>query len=108
ALAVFSHRFIRKSRTLGQQTSEIAEHYLAGISDHFNGIKDIKSNRLEDSRYQWLRNWSKSAEQEQLGYAKIKSTSQFSYKMVSIVLIVWLVYVMFSLFQGEEGQLLLI
>lgn len=107
-LAVFSRKFIKTSRVLGHRTSENAESYMAGITDHFNGIKDIKSNRLEASRYEWLRDWCQKIELEQLSYAKLKFTSQLIYKITSIVLIVFLIYFTLMLFKGQTGQLLLI
>src|SRR5690606_17137344 len=40
-VAWLSKTFIRKSGKLGTVMSELAQSYLAGISDHFNGMKDI-------------------------------------------------------------------
>ena len=51
ALIFFSRTFIRKSNTIGNQTVELSKAYLAGITDHFNGIKDIKSNTLESNSF---------------------------------------------------------
>ncbi|MEI4828874.1 ABC transporter ATP-binding protein [Bacillus sp. FJAT-53711] len=107
-LAFFSRHFIKKSRTLGNQTSEIARSYLGGITDHFNGIKDIKSNTLEDSRYTWLHTWCQRIEQEQLAFMKLKNSSQLFYKIASSILIAFLIFTSVKLFQAQPGQLLLI
>ncbi|MEI5893018.1 ABC transporter ATP-binding protein [Bacillus cereus] len=107
-LAYFSKHYIKKSRVLGNQTSEIARDYLSGITDHFNGIKDIKSNMLEESRYTWLSNWCKKMEKEQLAYIKLKNQSQFFYKFASAILIALLIFTSIKLFQAQPGQLIVI
>jgi len=65
-LAFLSRKFVKKAKTLGNRTSEISKSYLGGITDHFNGIKDVKSNNLEQSQYKWPENWSTEVEHEQL------------------------------------------
>ena len=57
--------------------------YLAGITDHFNGIKDIKSNTLENTHLNWVRSLSAKMEQNVMELIKLKTTSQFIYKVVS-------------------------
>ncbi|EOP66384.1 ABC transporter ATP-binding protein [Bacillus cereus] len=107
-LAYFSRHYIKKSRVLGNQTSEIARDYLGGITDHFNGIKDIKSNMLEESRYTWLSTWCEKMEKEQLAYIKLKNQSQFFYKFASAILIALLIFTSIKLFQVQPGQLIVI
>lgn len=104
----FSRHFIKKSKALGNQKSEVARSYLGGITDHFNGIKDIKSNTLEESRYTWLHTWCQRIEQEQLAFMKLKNSSQLFYKIASSILIAFLIFTSIKLFQAQPGQLLLI
>ncbi|NQX60375.1 ABC transporter ATP-binding protein [Paenibacillus qinlingensis] len=107
-IAFFSRRFIKKSRMVGNETIEIAQSYLGGITDQFNGIKDIKSNSLEASRYAWLRTWCERIVAEQLKMNKLKNTSQTFYKITSTLLIASLIYVSIQLFKAQPSQLLLI
>ena len=107
-LAFLSRRFIKKSKRLGGRTSENSKAYLAGITDHFNGIKDIKSNTLERSRYMWLRNWVEDVEREQFAYIKVRNNSQLFYKIASAVFIAILIFLSVQLFQTKTEQLLLI
>ncbi|SFI29630.1 MULTISPECIES: ABC transporter ATP-binding protein [unclassified Bacillus (in: firmicutes)] len=107
-LAYFSRHFIKKSRALGNRTSEIARSYLGGITDYFNGVKDIKSNMLEESRYTWLHTWCQKIEQEQLAFIKLKNSSQLFYKVTSSILIAFLVFASVKLFQAQPAQLILI
>ncbi|UQZ85685.1 Heterocyst differentiation ATP-binding protein HepA [Paenibacillus konkukensis] len=107
-LAFFSRVLIRRSRTLGGQTSELARSYIAGITDHFNGIKDIKSNMLEESRNRWLAEWCERIGEERYGHAKLRSDSQLYYKAASALIIAAFVYLSSYLFHTQGGQLLLI
>ncbi|AJH18385.1 ABC transporter transmembrane region family protein [Bacillus mycoides] len=106
-LAFLSRRFIKKSKRLGGRTSENSKAYLAGITDHFNGIKDIKSNTLERSRYMWLRNWAEDVEREQFAYIKVRNNSQLFYKIASAVFIAILIFLSVQLFQTKTEQLFL-
>ncbi|MDM5190843.1 ABC transporter ATP-binding protein [Bacillus sp. DX4.1] len=107
-LAFFSRRFIKKSKRLGGRTSENSKAYLAGITDHFNGIKDIKSNLLEQSRIMWLRNWVEDVEREQFASITVRNNSQLFYKVASAVCIAFLILLSVNLFHTKTEQLLLI
>lgn len=107
-LALLSRKFVRKSEILGNRTSEISKSYLGGITDHFNGIKDVKSNNLEQSQYKWLENWSEEVEREQLQYIKLKMTSQFYYKVSLGVFLSAFIFLSIKVFSAQPGQLLLI
>lgn len=107
-LAFFSRSFIMKSRKIGDQTTEVTKNYLAGITDHFNGIKDIKSNSLEEPRHKWLREWCGTIRREQEEKLKVRTNSQLVYKVTSAVLIAAFLFVSVSLFKSQSQQLLII
>lgn len=107
-IAFFSRTFIRKSRQLGSQTSELARSYMGEMTDQFNGIKDIKSNMLESSRIEWLREWNRQVGQERYDYVRLSSNSRLYYKMASTILIAAFIYASITLFQTQGQQLLLI
>ena len=46
ALIICSKTFIKKSNDIGQDSFHYSKMYLGGITDHLNGIKEIKSNNL--------------------------------------------------------------
>jgi ATP-binding cassette subfamily C protein len=81
---------------------------MAGITDHFNGIKDIKSNMMEGQHLSLFRALCYKMESNFVQFARLQSTSQYYYKIVSIILIVLFVYVSFEVFEVQAGQLLLI
>ncbi|PEB52125.1 multidrug ABC transporter [Bacillus pseudomycoides] len=103
-----SRIFIKKARILGSKTSELAQNYLAGITDHFNGMKDIKSNTLEASRLTWFRSLTEKMNNEQMEYMEIRSNSQVFYKISLAVLIASFIFLSVTLFHAQSEQLLLI
>jgi ABC-type multidrug transport system fused ATPase/permease subunit len=107
-IAFFSRKFIKKSKTLGTQTSQLSQSFLAGISDQLNGIKDIKSNTLEDSRFNWFSSLTQKMVNEQVEYIKLRSSSQLFYKIASAVLIAVFIFLSVKIFLTNIEQLLLI
>ncbi|WP_242310489.1 ABC transporter ATP-binding protein [Bacillus cereus group sp. BfR-BA-01331] len=105
---VASRVFIKKARILGGKTSKLAQGYLSGITDHFNGIKDIKSNTLEASRLDWLQSITGKMSNEQMEYMRIRSNSQLFYKVSMAILIAFFILLSVSIFKAQPTQLLLI
>ncbi|MDE5413815.1 ABC transporter ATP-binding protein [Alkalihalobacterium chitinilyticum] len=109
AVLVFLNRkFLKRSLELGSRNYTLGKQYLGGITDQINGIKDIKSNTLEESRMNWYRMVTKSMEQEQIEYTRLKTTSQLYYKIASAVLIATFIYFSVNLFNAQIAQLMLI
>ncbi len=107
-LLFFSRKFIKKSQSLGKESFQLTQTYLAGITDHFNGIKDIKSNSLEESHLSWFLSLSKRVEQNRIKLTTVNSTSQMIFKVVSAFLIVVFVFFSIKMFKAEPAQLMLI
>jgi ABC-type multidrug transport system fused ATPase/permease subunit len=105
-LSFFSKRFIKQSKLLGGKSSVLAQEYLAGITDQFNGIKEIKSNTLEESRMNWFKTLTTGMIEEQTDYIKLKTTSQAFYSIASASLIAVFIFVM--VFNTKPEQFLLI
>ncbi|XEC95522.1 ABC transporter ATP-binding protein [Paenibacillus tarimensis] len=107
-LAIYARKFLRKANTLGMQTTELSQSYIAGISEHFSGIKDIKSNRLEEKHAAWFRSLIRRMENNYVQFARLQSASQFYYRMASAVLAAVFIYLAFGVFHVPAEQLLLI
>lgn len=107
-LSIFSRRFIRKAKRLGSRSTELGKTYLGGITDQLNGIKDIKSNNLEQSRLDWLHAFTGEVKQEQLDYTRLRSNSQLLYKLSSTLLIAVFIFVSFRFMHVEGPSLLLV
>ncbi|UNK18777.1 ABC transporter ATP-binding protein/permease [Paenibacillus sp. N3/727] len=107
-LALFGRKFIRKSKRIGEQTTELSKYYFAGISEHFNGIKDIKSNRLEQSHMNWFSNLSRKMEDNFIQFGRVNSLSQLIYRLSSVVLIAGFVYLALEVLKTPAEQLIII
>lgn len=108
ALSLLSKRFIRQSKALGSQLSELLQSYLAGITDHFNGVKEIKSNMMEESRSLWLQNWCHMMESERFENAKVANNSKLFYKISSAIFITGFILLSVLLFQQQGEKLLVV
>lgn len=107
-LIFFSRNFVKKSQSLGKETLHLTQTYLAGITDHFNGIKDIKSNSLEMTHLNWFFSLSKKIEQNMVEITKLNATSQMTFKVVSSLLIAIFVFFSIKMFMAQPAQLMLI
>lgn len=107
-IVFFSRKFIKNAKLLGNRTSEISKSYLGGITDHFDGIKDIKSNNLEEPQYNWLVKWSHKVEYEQIQYINLKMSSQFYYKVSLGIFIAIFIFLSIKVFHSQPEELLLI
>lgn len=107
-LIFFSRKFVKKSQSLGKETLHLTQTYLAGITDHFNGIKDIKSNSLEITHLNWFFSLSKKMEKNMVEITKVNSTSQMTFKVVSSLLIAIFVFFSIKMFMAQPAQLMLI
>ncbi|WP_336866458.1 ABC transporter ATP-binding protein [Peribacillus frigoritolerans] len=107
-LIFFSRKFIKKSQTLGKETFQLTQTYLAGITDHLNGMKDIKSNSLEDSHLSWFLSLTEKMEKNRIKLTTLNTTSQMIFKVVSSLLIAIFMFFSIKMFMAQPAQLMLI
>jgi len=107
-LLVCSRYFTRRSEEFGEQNLQLSRVYVAGITDHLNGIKDIKSNTLEQAHADWMGDVCRQAEDNAVAFTRLKTNSQMLYSVVSSVLLAGAVYLLVHLFQSQPAQLLLV
>jgi len=107
-LGLLSRSFIRRAKQLGSQTSQLAQRYMAGITDGITGIKDIKSNSLERSRLAWMHELTGAMLREQVSYITLRMNSQLVYKLASTLLVAGFILAAFLLFKTQGIQLLTI
>jgi len=107
-LIFFNRKFLKRSLALGNRNYELSRRYFAGITDQVNGIKDIKSNTLESSRLEWFSTITNNMQTQQVEYTKLKTKSQFYYKIASAILIAIFILIGVNIFHAQAGQLMLI
>nr|WP_238357534.1 ABC transporter ATP-binding protein [Cohnella zeiphila] len=107
-LAVYSRSKVRKARRLGQDTTELMQRYVGGMTDHFNGIKDIKSNRMEKQHLSWFRVLCDRLERNTVQFTRLQSASTFRYNAAASFLIAFFVYFSFEVIHVQAETLLFI
>lgn len=108
ALAAYSRSQVRKSREIGKDTTELMQRYVGGMTDHFNGIKDIKGNRMEQQHLSWFRALCDRLEGNLVQFTRLQSASQFHYKAAASVLIAVFVYFAFAVLHVQAETLIFI
>ncbi|MEH6945327.1 ABC transporter ATP-binding protein [Bacillus sp. JJ722] len=107
-LIMLSKKFTKKSSALGEETFQLSKTYMAGITDHFNGIKDIKSNSLEAAHMDWFISLSKKMKENNINLTMVNTTSQVIFKIVSGLLIATFAYFSIQMFMAQPAQLVVI
>ncbi|WP_413307771.1 ABC transporter ATP-binding protein [Bacillus sp. 1P10SD] len=107
-LLFFSRRFIYKSSELGKETVELSKQFFAGVTDHLNGIKEIKSNNLENPHIKWFNSTSRELEENVIKLVKLRNFSQLISKIVSAVLLASFIFLFLEMFKVQAAQLMLI
>lgn len=107
-LTFFSKGFLKKSKAIGQETIKVSEEYYATITNHFNGIKEIKSNSLEHTHNRLFRDLCSRIEEIGIEYASVNSLSQVIYKVVSGCLIAIFLYFSIVMFKASSTDFIII
>jgi ABC-type multidrug transport system fused ATPase/permease subunit len=107
-ILLFGRRFVKQSGMFGVRTLRLSKLFMGGITDHFNGIKDIKSNSLESHHINWFENLNKSMEENMIDIVKLKTKSQLIYKIVSAFLIAIFTFIAIKVFTTQSAELMLI
>ncbi|MGD0029921.1 ABC transporter ATP-binding protein [Paenibacillus illinoisensis] len=101
-------KFVQRAKQIGDQTSELSQHYYNGITEHFNGIKDIKSNMLEESHIGWFENICKRIERNVIQFSQLNSGTQLIHRVSSAVIIAAFIYLSLRVLAVPPASLLLI
>ncbi|MEK3991751.1 ABC transporter ATP-binding protein [Robertmurraya sp. FSL R5-0851] len=107
-LVLSSRGLVKKSNDLGKNTVQLSKKFLGGMTDHFSGIKDIKSNTLEGIHIKWFKDLNHEMEENMIGLVKVRSTSQLIYKIVSAILLSIFVYFSIRFFHSQPTELMVI
>lgn len=107
-LVLSSRGLVKKSNDLGKNTVQLSKKFLGGMTDHFNGIKDIKSNTLEGIHVRWFKDLNHEMEENMIEIVKVRSTSQLIYKSVSAILLSFFIYFSIRFFHSKPTELMVI
>lgn len=107
-LALYARRFVRRSKAYGDKMTQLSQDYFSGIQENLNGIKDIKSNMLEASHFDWFRNMANKLEYNLIQQVRLNSATQLMYKLVSVVFIIGFIILSAQVFQLQPERSVLI
>ncbi|WP_245946920.1 ABC transporter ATP-binding protein [Paenibacillus cellulosilyticus] len=107
-LALYSRTFVKKSRRLGEEATKLYQQYYAGMTDHLNGMKDIKSNGMEEKHISWFRSVCERIENNSIVFTRVQTTSGVYYKLASSLLLAGFIYMAYAVLKVEPAKLILI
>lgn len=108
-VAIYMNRkYLKLTQAFGKQNYTLGKKFLAGITDQLGGIKEIKSNHLEEAQLRWAGEMTAQMQEEQVNYMNTRLRSQLNYKISLAVFIAVFVYLSIQLFQAQSATLLLI
>ncbi|QOS82642.1 ABC transporter ATP-binding protein [Paenibacillus sp. JNUCC31] len=107
-LFIFLRKFVRRAKQIGDQTSEYSQSYYNGITEHFNGIKDIKSNMLEKSHISWFERICGRIERNVIQFSQLNSGTQLIHRVSAAVIIAAFIYLSLHVLAVPPASLLLI
>lgn len=107
-LAYSMKRTLKKSKNLGKETTDIMNDYFGGITEQFNGIKDMKSNMLESPYERWFQSKSDKIQANVMQLVRLSSTSTLIYRIVAALLIVIIVYASYNLLSIAPEKMIIV
>jgi ATP-binding cassette, subfamily C, bacterial len=107
-LSIFMRKFVRNSKTIGKETTELMNDYFGGITEQFSGMKDMKSNMLEPSFFDWFQSKSHLIHYNVMNLVRVNAKSVFIYRLMAGILIVLFVSISFSFLKLPPEKLMVI
>ncbi|WP_293201864.1 ABC transporter ATP-binding protein [Paenibacillus sp.] len=107
-LFILLRKFVRRAKQIGDQTSEYSQHYYNGITEHFNGIKDIKSNMLEHSHIRWFERLCRQIEHNVVQFSQLNTGTQLIHRVSAALIIATFIYLSLQVMSVPPASLLLI
>lgn len=107
-LSIFMRKFVRNSKTIGKETTELMNDYFGGITEQFSGMKDMKSNMLEPSFFDWFQSKSHLIHHNVMNLVRLNAKSVFIYRLLAGILIVLFVSISFSFLKLPPEKLMVI
>lgn len=100
--------FVKRAKRIGDQTTELSQVYYNGITEHFNGIKDIKSNMLEHSHIHWFDQMCRRIERNVVQFSQLNTGTQLIHRVSAALIIAAFIYLSLRVMSVPPASLLLI
>jgi ATP-binding cassette subfamily C protein len=102
------HSFVRKSRQMGMAISQNNRNLLFEITEHLNGIKEVKSYGLETVQIQNFARLRQTIEDNFIRFNRVQSQTDLWYKVGAAVFISLIFYCAIAIFKLPPPEFLLI
>lgn len=100
--------YVRKAKKTGAELSQHSRTLFFAITEHLNGIKEVKSCGMESMHIAFFSQLRKSVEENFVRFNLIQSRTQMLYKVGAAVFISAFFYSAVKVFQAKPEELLLI
>lgn len=107
-LFVCSYPFIRESRRMGLSISEFTRNLMFEVTEHLNGIKEVKSYGLEPVQIQNFAKLRHTIEKNFVRFTVLQSQTDLYYKVGAAVFISLFFYSAITVFRLNPQEFLLI
>ena len=109
AACLFAARpLVRRSRRIGQRTTELSRSFMANVSEHFHGIKDIKTHLLERGYAERFERLCRDMEKNYMNFARLQANTQFLFKAAAAALVAGFVWFALAVLHVGAEPLLLV
>lgn len=107
-LFVFSYPFIRESRRMGLSISEFTRNLMFEVTEHLNGIKEVKSYGMEPVQIQNFAKLRHAIERNFVRFTTIQSQTDLYYKVGAAAFISLFLYSAITVFKLNPQEFVLI
>lgn len=107
-LFISLHTFIKKSRKMGQELSDLNRNLLFDLTEHLNGIKEIKSYGVESAQIQNFVKTRNMLSKNLINFNKIQTWVSMLYKVGAAVFISLFLFSAIEIFKLNAQELIVI
>lgn len=109
AAAAFAVRpLVRRAKRLGARTTELSQAFMADVTEHFQGVKDIKTHMLERGHAERFERLCREMETNYMNFTRLQANSQLFFKISAAALASIFVWISLAALHVPAERLLLI
>jgi ATP-binding cassette subfamily C protein len=105
---ILTQTYVRQVKEMGAALSKHNRDLFFAISEHLNGIKEVKSCGMEEMHIAKFKELRKAVEKNFVSFNRVQSGTQMLYKVGAAVFISIFFYVMVNFFHTKPQEILII
>lgn len=107
-LFVFLRTFFKESRRMGQETSDLNRNLIFDLTEHLDGIKDVKSNGIESAQVHSFIKTRMMIKKNLSGFIKLQTRADMFNKVGAAIFISLFLFSAIEIFKLSPQQLILV